>query len=306
MASINDDASVYRLNSSSALVHTVDVITPIVADPYRFGAVAAANALSDIYAMGATPLLALNIVAYPVDTLPLSFLRDILRGARDRAAEAGIPITGGHSINDTSPKYGLAVVGMVDPEHVLYKSGARPGDALVLTKPIGTGIITTAASRGLVDDGAIEEQVYLSMSKLNKDAAQAMLAVGVNACTDVTGFGLLGHMKEMAETSGVSIVVHSEAVPFLPGVATLVEAGAVPAGFHANYRHLHRDIHWKGELTEAMRILLCDAQTSGGLLIAVPQDRLPDLQAALAEGGCLENRVVGTVTERSKPVLTVL
>ncbi|MCL5960853.1 MAG: selenide, water dikinase SelD, partial [Chloroflexi bacterium] len=210
-----DDAAVYRVSDELAIVQTIDFITPVVDDPYNFGAIVAANALSDIYAMGAKPLFALNIVGFPAKTLPMSILGEILRGSADKAAEAGASIVGGHSIDDNEPKYGLAVTGIVHPDQVVTNAGAKPGDVLVLTKPLGTGIITTGIDRLLVGERTVE-RVTAVMSELNRRAAEAMVQVAVNGCTDVTGFGLLGHLHEMAKARGVAAEVTLETIPVLP------------------------------------------------------------------------------------------
>lgn len=267
-----DDAGVYRLSEDLALVQTVDFFTPIVDDPYCYGQIAAANALSDIYAMGAKPLSALNIVCFPVETLPLEILAEILRGGADKAAEAGIPIIGGHTIKDHEPKYGLAVLGVVNPRSVVTNAGARPGDALVLTKPLGSGVASTAIKAGLATP-ELAQQATDSMATLNRAASEAMLVVGAKACTDITGFGLLGHLHEMTVASGVSAVVRFHSVPTLPGVIELIDAGVAPGGTYANRTHLASTVSYATEITSAQGLLLCDAQTSGGLLIAVAQDK---------------------------------
>ena len=278
-----DDAAVYRLSDELAIVQTIDFITPVVDDPYSFGAIAAANALSDIYAMGARPVLALNVVGFPAKTLPLSVLGEILRGGADKAAEAGASVVGGHSIDDNEPKYGLAVTGFVHPDQMVRNAGARPGDALILTKPLGIGIITTGIDRLLVDRRTVDRVVAV-MSELNRAAAEAMVRVGVNACTDVTGFGLLGHLHEMAEASGVAAAIVLESVPVLPEAWELVARGVAPEGTHNNHRYLGEFVDWGG-LSRAEQLVLCDAQTSGGLLIAVAPEKKETLVEALAAVG---------------------
>ena len=284
-----DDAAVYRISDDLALVQSVDLITPIVDDPYAFGQIVAANALSDLYAKGAKPLLALNVVGFPVKTLPLSALEAMLRGGADKLAEAGAHLAGGHSIDDDEPKYGMAVTGLVHPARVVANSGARPGDALVLTKPLGTGIVTTGIDRQLVDQTAVDRVVAL-MSELNRAAAEAMLEVGVHACTDVTGFGLLGHLHELAEASGVAAEIRLERVPVLPGVWELVRQGAVPEGTFNNHRYLTAHVAWE-DLTPDEQLVLADAQTSGGLLIAVGEEKVEALLGALASRGVAAARV---------------
>ncbi len=267
----SDDAAVYKLNEEMALVETLDFFTPIADDPYRFGQIAAANALSDIYAMGAKPLFALNIAAFPSQRLPASVLSDILRGASDKAAEAGIPIVGGHTVDDTEPKFGLAVTGIVHPNRILTNSGAKAGDVLILTKPIGSGIIATAGKQGAVDD----EQMALcldNMAMLNREAAEVMMGYQVNACTDVTGFGLLGHLKEMVEGADLTFELDSSEVPLLPGVMALASAGFIPGGTKDNLSFVAPVTSFKGDLSQVMKYVLADAQTSGGLLISVMEE----------------------------------
>jgi selenide,water dikinase len=278
--STRDDAGVYRLSPELALVSTVDYFTPIVDDPYAFGAIAAANALSDVYAMGARPLFALNIVGFPRDTLPFSVLGDILRGGADKAAEAGISVIGGHSIDDREPKYGMAVTGVVHPDRITRNVGARPGDALYLTKPVGTGVLSTAIKRGLATPRDVDDAVAL-MATLNEGAAAAMLEVGVHAATDVTGFGLLGHLSEMVNASEVGARIQASSVPQLPPVADLVDRDVVPGGTRRNQAALESLVDWDERVDDITRVLLCDAQTSGGLLIAVARERADALEAAL-------------------------
>ena len=278
-----DDAAVYRISDDLAIVQTIDLITPVVDDPYSFGAIVAANALSDVYAMGAKPVLALNIVGFPAKTLPLSVLGEILRGGADKAAEAGVSIVGGHSIDDNEPKYGLAVTGFVHPDKLVTNAGAKPDDALILTKPLGIGIITTGIDRQMVDQATLE-RVTSVMSELNRAAADAMVKVGVNACTDITGFGLLGHLREMAAASGVGAEVVLEKVPVLPEAWELVEKGIVPEGTQNNHRYLEDYVNWQ-DLRREEQLVLCDAQTSGGLLIAVPQERKSSLLETLVTSG---------------------
>jgi len=284
-----DDAAVYRLRPDLALVVTTDFFTPIVDDPYTFGAIAAANALSDIYAMGAQPLMAVNLVAFPIKELGPSVLADILRGGLDKVREAGIDILGGHSIDDREPKYGLAVTGTVHPDRVRRNRGGRPGDRLVLTKPLGTGVISTAIKHQVAPPDSAAAAIE-SMLRLNRDAADAMATVEVHAATDVTGFGLLGHLHYMARASGLAARVEVASVPFLPGAEVLADAGEVPGGTRSNERFLASRVRWPADLPAARQILLCDAQTSGGLLLAVPASGAASLMAALQA-----KRVAGTV-----------
>ena len=276
----SDDAAVYRLSDEVAIVQTVDFFTPIVDDPYHFGAISAANSLSDVYAMGGKPLFALNIVGFPSNRLPISILERILQGAMDKAAEAGVSVIGGHTVDDTEPKYGMAVTGIVHPDQVLTNAAARPGDALVLTKPIGLGIITTAIKRGLADETLVEQAIEV-MAALNRDAAEAMVEVGVSACTDVTGFGLLGHLHEMASGSGVNVEIYAEAVPVLPAAWSLAGADAIPGGTRNNLAYVAPHMDWEPGISELQKLVLADAQTSGGLLIAATCSHLKTLMDAL-------------------------
>jgi selenide,water dikinase len=265
-----DDAAVYRLSDSVAIVSTADFFTPIVDDPYDFGRIAATNALSDVYAMGGTPLTALNLVAFPLAELGREVLREILRGGSDACAAAGVAVVGGHSIDDAEPKFGLAVTGTVHPDAVIRNSTARPGDALFLTKPIGGGLATTALKRGLADEQLVKETVSV-MTELNRDAALA--AVGASAMTDVTGFGLLGHLHELVDASGVAAELDAGAVPSIPGVMELLELDEPPVagGTRRNREWVEDFVDWDDSVPESLRWLLCDAMTSGGLLIAAPE-----------------------------------
>ncbi len=263
----------YRLAPDLALVQTVDFITPLVDDPYQFGQIAATNAISDIYAMGGRPILALNVVAFPTDALPMAVLAEILRGGADKAAEADVRIIGGHSVDDREPKYGLAVTGVVHPDRVLRNSTARPGDRLILTKPLGMGIISTAIKRDLADAALIDRAVRL-MTTLNRDAAAAAVEVGVDAATDITGFGLLGHLREMTEGSGYGARLSFDRIPILDGVHALAAQGIVPGGSQRNLAYVETAVSFDPRLDPTQRLLLADAQTSGGLLLAVPADRV--------------------------------
>ena len=288
-----DDAAVYRLDDKTALVVTVDFFTPITDDPYEFGSVAAANSLSDVYAMGGRPLVALNVVGFPA-ALAAEMLGDVLRGGYDKAAEANCLIVGGHTVDDNEPKYGLSVVGLVEPGRQVSNAGAQPGDVLVLTKPIGTGIITTGCKAGVAPPGSVETAVE-TMATLNRAASEAMMEVGVNACTDITGFGLMGHLTGMLRASGVGARISASAVPVLPGVAELLEQGVAPGGTHRNQAGVEDYVEWNESLTDDDKLLLCDAQTSGGLLISVPEARLPQLLAALESRNVTTRAVVGSI-----------
>lgn len=292
----SDDAGVYKLTEDIALIQTVDFFTPVVDDPYAFGQIAAANALSDVYAMGGKPLTAMNLIAFPTDRLGLDVLAEILKGGADKVREAGAIIVGGHSIRDAEPKYGLALTGTVHPERVLANAGAKPGDKLVLTKPLGVGIITTAIKGGLAAPEAIDEVTRL-MAALNKGAAEAMQEVGVNACTDITGFGLLGHALEMARGSGVGMEIYADQVPVLAPAREYVRMGVVPGGTRGNLRYIKPNLDFAPDITEEEQLMLADAITSGGLLISVPADKADRLVAALKERQTPAAALVGSATE---------
>jgi len=282
--STGDDCAVYQVSSDMAIIQSVDYFTPIVDDPYDYGAIAVANALSDIYAMGATPLFALNIVGFHSRGMPLEILIEMMRGGSDKAREAGVSIIGGHTIDDKEPKYGLAVTGLVRPEEVITNSSAQVGDVLFLTKPLGIGILTTGIKRGTVSSAAIARGVEV-MSALNRGASQAMVSVGVNSCTDVTGYGLLGHLGEMTRASGVGARIHARAVPVIQAAKDLIDADldAVPSGSKNNLQFVSSFVNFDPGLTQAERLTLADAQTSGGLLISCPEDKADALEAALRQ-----------------------
>ncbi len=280
----SDDAGVYRLAPDLALVQTVDFFTPIVDDPYTFGQIAATNALSDIYAMGARPLTALNIVAFPIHTLSGEVLLEILRGGAQKAEEAGVAILGGHTVDDCEPKFGMAVTGTVHPDRILRNAGARIGDRLVLTKPIGTGILATAAKRDRIDPEALAEAIGW-MSTLNDRAAQAALEVQVDACTDITGFGLLGHLREMLRASAVGALLAFDAVPLLDLVHILAREGIAPGGTRRNLAYLRGELEVVPGLPDEDLLILADAQTSGGLLMAVDPAKRDFLLQALQRNG---------------------
>jgi selenide, water dikinase len=290
----HDDAAVYRLSDTEAVVETVDFFTPVVDDPFTFGRIAAANALSDIWAMGARPLFALNLVGFPVGKLPLEVLSEILRGGAAAAAEAGVPILGGHSIDDPEPKYGMAVTGLVHPDRILRNVGARPGDRLLLTKPLGSGIVTTAIKRGLADPALVTRTVEV-MAALNRAAGEVLAASGaVHALTDVTGFGLLGHAWEMAAGSGVSLRLRLGAIPVLEGVRELAERDVAPGGSRANLAWVGPHVRFDDSIPAPLRLVLADAQTNGGLLAAVTPDRFEAVLAALRQAG-VQVRAIGEV-----------
>jgi selenide,water dikinase len=294
-AATRDDAAVYRLSEELALVQTADFFTPIVDDPYDFGRIAAANALSDVYAMGGEPRLALNLVAFPLADLGREILEQILRGGAEIAAEAGAVVAGGHSIDDPEPKYGMAVTGVADPERYVANSGARPGDVLHLTKPVGGGLITTAAKRGLASDEAVAAAVA-TMTELNREASREALAAEASAMTDVTGFGLLGHLHELCEASAVSAEVDAAAVPAIDGALELAEdEGCLAGGSRRNAAYAAGFTSFAGSVPASRRFLLADAMTSGGLLVAVPPDRT----------GEAPGERIGTITAAPPPGITV-
>jgi cysteine desulfurase NifS/selenium donor protein len=300
-----DDAAVYQIDDRTAIVQTVDFFTPILDDPFQFGAVAAANSLSDIYAMGARPLFALNIVGFPSNRLPMTVLERILEGAQSKADEAGIPIVGGHTVDDTEPKFGMAVTGLVSPDAVLTNRGAKPGDALVLTKSIGTGVLSTAMKQGMLDF-ELAGLLYETMATLNRAAAEAMRKVDTHACTDVTGFGLLGHLMEMMDASGASAQIVSTDIPMLPGVLELAASGVVPGGTRDNADYTGKHVHYDKGISRTKRLLLNDAQTSGGLLIAVAGDDADALLEELRRAGVSGAARIGTVLNRDKLVIEVV
>ena len=286
-----------RLNNGTLIIQTVDFFTPVVDDPYQFGQIAAANALSDIYAMGGEPLFALNIVGFPINDLPKNILTEILQGGADKADEAGIPIVGGHSVDDKEPKYGLVVTGEIHQDRIWKNSGARPGDALVLTKSLGTGIIATGIKKGVATQDSIEDAIN-SMSSLNKNSAQELRGYNVNAVTDVTGFGLLGHLKEMCENSDVSSKINFQDLLFLDGAKELAMSGVIPGGTKRNLKSVEKVVSFNDHLSEIEQLLSADAQTSGGLLVSMP---LEDARSYVKKVNG-QTAIIGQITEK-KPYL---
>lgn len=299
----SDDAAVYRLNDELATIQTVDFFTPMVDDPYLFGQIAAANALSDVYAMGGTPLLALNIVCFP-SCLSSDILGEILRGGADKVTEAGAIIAGGHSVQDDEPKYGLAVTGVVHPDRVYSNATAGAGDLLILTKPLGTGIINTGIKAAMVKPEVMHRAVA-TMASLNKEAAMAMLDVGASACTDITGFGFLGHAAEMARASGLSIKIYAGEVPVLPGARELARMGIIPAGAYNNRNHLGDQVKIQEVVTREETDIFFDPQTSGGLLIASHPARAEKLIRELHQRGVADARIVGELTPPDQALITI-
>lgn len=291
-----DDCAVYRITDELAIIQTVDYFTPIVDDPYDYGTIAVANSLSDVYAMGAKPLFALNVVGFHSRGLPLEILTQMMKGGGEKAREAGVEIIGGHTIDDKEPKYGLAVTGVINPDDVIRNSTARAGDILFLTKPLGVGILTTGIKRGTVTAAGIARGVEV-MATLNRGASEAMVSVGVNACTDVTGYGLLGHLGEMTQGSGVGARIHARAVPVMQAARDLIDAdlNAVPGGSKNNLSFVSSFVNYDPLITEAERLILADAQTSGGLLISCPPEKADRLEQALKEAGTIIAARIGVM-----------
>ena len=294
----SDDAGVIRVRDDLALIQTVDFFTPMVNNPRDFGRIAAANALSDVYAMGGIPLTAMNIVCFPKDDEPIDILKQILQGGLDKIHEAGALLVGGHSVDDPEIKYGLSVTGVIHPEKVMTNSGCREGDHLILTKPIGTGILTTAIKGQFVDRLAEREAINW-MSRLNSEGASIMQEVGCNACTDVTGFGLLGHVLEMAVSSGVTVEINISEVPIIDTVREMANMGMVPAGSFANRKYCEQSVVIEGQVDEVMMDILADTQTSGGLLISVSENRVEKLRQKLAKHNVV-NADIGRVVNKAK------
>lgn len=299
----SDDAAVYRINDDTAMIQTADFFPPVVDDPRSFGRIAAANALSDVYAMGGTPRLAINLLCFPT-CLNLEIVREILAGGADKVVEAGAVIAGGHSIEDTEPKYGLCVTGFARPEEILTNSGAKPGDLLVLTKPVGTGVLSTAAKAELLTDGQMKEMIGL-MSTLNKGAQEVMLPLHPSACTDITGFGLLGHVNELAEGSGVTVQLWADTVPFASGALELAQDGIIPAGAYRNRNYLEGKVKVEEAVALEVSDLLFDPQTAGGLLISIPEERGVELVRRLNERG-IPGAVIGQVQFKGEYTVHVL
>jgi len=294
-----DDAGVYKIAEDTALVQTIDLITPIVDDAFLFGQIAAANSLSDIYAMGGRPLTAMNIICFPRLSLDISVLTEILQGGLEKVHEAGAVLMGGHTVEDAELKYGLAVTGTVHPQKIITNKGAQLGDVLILTKPLGTGIISTAQKAGLAETEALEAAAR-QMVALNNQAAQAMGECQAHACTDITGFGLLGHAVEMARGCGFSLRLFYEQIPFLPKVKNYAASGLVPGGAYCNEGHFGSEIFWGEKIPSLEKIILFDPQTSGGLLIALPKEQSQKLLELLLKKGVRDATLIGEVIPREK------
>ncbi len=300
-----DDAGVYKISDEVALIQTVDFFTPVVDDPYWFGRIAAANALSDVYAMGGTPKTAMNLVAFPSSTMELSVLRQILQGGLDTLAEARAVLVGGHSIEDKEIKYGLSVTGVIHPSQVLVKKGLRVGDRLVLTKPLGTGIVNTAVKAAMAS-AALTERVTRLMAMLNRTAAEVMRRFDVSACTDVTGFGLLGHLAEMVSGSGRGVRIASGQVPVIPEALEFAAMGLIPAGAYNNRAFREAMLVVAPSVSRDLQDVLFDPQTSGGLLFSVRKDQAEDLIAALGDAGLEESAQIGEVLDKAEETIWIV
>jgi selenide,water dikinase len=294
-----DDAGVYKLSDDLAIIQTVDFFTPIVDDPYAFGQIAVANALSDVYAMGGKPLTAMNLVCFPIGDMDISVLENVLKGGLEKMREAGVVLVGGHSIDDAEIKYGLSVTGTVHPERLVTSAGARTGDKIVLTKPLGTGIINTAIKAGMVD-AALTERITRCMTTLNREASELMLEMGVHACTDITGFGFLGHAAQLAESSQVGLEFKLDLIPYFPEVVEFAQQGLCPAGLFRNRDYYSCKVEFAGEVTRSMQDVLFDPQTSGGLLICLEADKAELLVKRLQPTGIAGAAVIGEVVSEPK------
>jgi selenide,water dikinase len=299
-----EDAGVYKLNEETAMVQTLDFFTPIVDDPFTFGQIAAANSLSDVYAMGGKPVTAMNIVCFPSKTMDISVLREILLGGIDKMREAEVVLVGGHSVDDQELKYGLSVTGTIHPQKVLRKEGSRFGDKLILTKPLGTGIISTAIKAGLASQDAAN-LIIKSMSTLNRKASEIMQEVGVNACTDVTGFGLMGHLSEMIEGTDHGVVVYSSLIPVFPEARELAKMGMIPGGLYRNRDYRHSMVEVRPDIDDFLADVIFDPQTSGGLLISVSEKKAEFLLERLLQAGVKDAVVIGEVVNNPKSKIIV-
>jgi selenide,water dikinase len=297
-----DDAGVYRINDDLALILTTDFFPPVCSDPYEFGQIAAANSISDVYAMGGTPLLALNIMMFPASKLPVEAYSLILKGGFDKAAEAGVRIIGGHTIDDSPPKYGLAVVGFIHPDRLTTNAGAKPSDYLIITKPVGTGVVLAGHRLGMADDRMLNEALA-GMKLLNRSGAEIMQKFEITGATDITGFGLAGHALKMAKASNVTIEIKMSAVPLLNGTLRLVDEGCIPGASFTNLEYAESDSGFSVDLSYNQKMIAFDAQTSGGLLIAVDEGKAEALLKALKTAGLLSSSIIGKVTARKEKLL---
>ena len=299
-----DDAGIYKLREDLALVLSLDFFTPIVDEPYTFGQIAVANALSDVYAMGGKPILAMNIICFPINKIDISILQEILRGGIDKLREADVLLVGGHSVEDNELKYGLSVTGIVHPDKILANIGAKAGDKLILTKPLGTGIISTAIKAEMADKD-ITEKIIKCMNTLNRRPVELMSKFDVHACTDVTGFGLLGHACEMIENSNVGILIHASEVPFFPEALEYARQGLIPGGTHRNQQFRAHMIDKNKGISEDIMHILFDAQTSGGLLIAIPEPDANKLLSAMHEEGISDAAFIGEIIDEPKARIVI-
>lgn len=294
----SDDAAVYKLDENRGAILTLDFFTPVVDDPYTFGQIAAANSLSDVYAMGGKPVTVMNIVCFP-NCLPIDVLTEILKGGADKVKEAGAIVVGGHSVEDDEPKFGLSVMGMVDIDKITANAGAKPGDLLILTKPLGVGIINTAVKAAVASKEAAAKAIE-TMAYLNKDAAEAASQVGVNACTDITGFGLLGHAFEMAEGSNTTIEIWSDLLPIITECIELAKDGIIPGGAYNNRKHLKGKVVFKSKVVQYLEDIMFDPQTSGGLMFAVPEEKAEGLLQLLKTNNKTACAIIGKVKEKTE------
>jgi selenide,water dikinase len=299
-----EDAGVFKLNEDLAIIQTLDFFTPVVDDPFTFGQIAAANSLSDVYSMGGTPVTAMNIVCFPIESLDISVLQAVLQGGIDKMREAGVVLVGGHSVDDQELKYGLSVTGTIHPGKVLTKEGSKIGNQLILTKPLGTGIINTAVKAEKASSKAVES-VIKSMSTLNRIASETMLSVGVDACTDITGFGLLGHASEMVENTEQGLLIYADRVPIFPETQELAEKGLVPGGLYRNRDFRKNSVLFSSQVSQVLREILFDPQTSGGLLISVNTEKAGILLEKLKQAGVNEAAIIGEVIGQPAGKITV-
>lgn len=300
----SDDAAVYKIDEQRGIILTLDFFTPVVDDPYMYGQIAAANSLSDVYAMGGKPVTAMNIACFP-SCLSTDVLREIIRGGADKVKEAGAVVVGGHTVEDDEPKFGLSVMGMVELDHVTPNSKAQPGDSLILTKPLGIGILNTAVKADIASKAAATE-VIETMAYLNKDAAEAAMQVGVHACTDITGFGLLGHSFEMADGSQTTIELWADVLPILKECIVLAKMGIIPAGAYNNRKHLEGKVQFKSRLPQHIEDILFDPQTSGGLLFSIEESKAEELMKLLRQNNKTECAIIGRVKKKGDYPIEVI
>ena len=294
-----DDCAIFKINDQQSIIQTVDFFTPIVDDPYTFGQVGAANSLSDIYAMGGKPLFALNITAFPTDTLSLEILTSILKGGEDKCFEAGINILGGHSIKDDSPKYGLAVTSIIDNDKILKNNGAQVNDSIILTKPLGTGIITTAIKKGLASNKSIDDVIEVMVS-LNDTLEKIDNTEKINACTDITGYGLIGHLNEVCSASNLTAEINFSSIPFIENVKNLAIDGVIPGGSKNNLDYFSKNVEFKSNIQLHEKLMFSDAQTSGGLLLCIPENQSKKFMDLLNRNSTFKSAIIGKITKKQK------